>query len=96
MVGDICERETHVGRRLRQPPAQPVVRRGPVLLEGAAVPDGAGTATPVDDDAALSRCLRRVIFDAALRRAMADAAWQAGQALPGWPAQAALFLQQVG
>ena len=73
------------------------VRRGlPVATtDGAAVPDGAGTATPVDDDAALSRCLRRVIFDAALRRAMADAAWQAGQALPGWPAQAALFLQQV-
>ena len=79
-------------------PVAEAIRRGlPVVTtDGAVVPDGAGTATPVDDAAALSRCLRRVIFDTALRRAMADAAWQAGQALPGWPVQAALFLRQVG
>ena len=48
------------------------------------------TAAPGDAEA-LSKGLRRMIFDAALRRYMADAAWSAGQALPTWEAQARAF-----
>lgn len=58
---------------------------------GALVPLGGGTICAVGDEASLSKCLRRVVFDADLRRAMADTAWQAGRSLPGWPSQAALF-----
>lgn len=59
------------------------------------LPAGAGTSCPAGDDAALSKCLRRMIFDTSLRAAMADAAWLAGRALPGWPAQAALFIESI-
>ena len=75
------------------------IRRGvPVATtEGAGgVPGGAGTTTPVGDDAALSKCLRRLIFDTPMRQAMAEAAWRAGQALPTWPAQAALLAAHLG
>lgn len=48
------------------------------------------TAAPGDAEA-LSKGLRRMIFDAALRRYMADAAWSAGQALPTWETQARAF-----
>lgn len=75
------------------------LRRGlPVVTtdEAASVlPDGAGTSCPAGDGAALSKCLRRVIFDTSLRAEMAEAAWIAGQALPGWPAQAALFIDSI-
>lgn len=75
------------------------LRRGlPVATtdEAASVmPAGAGTSCPAGDDAALSKCLRRMIFDTGLRATMADAAWTAGQALPGWPAQAALFIESI-
>lgn len=63
---------------------------------GASVPGGAGTTTPVGDDAALSKCLRRLIFDVPMRRAMGEAAWRAGQALPTWPVQAALLAAHLG
>ena len=77
------------------------IRRGvPVAttegVAGAGVPPGAGTATPVDDAPALSKCLRRLIFDAPMRRAMAETAWLAGQALPTWPTQAALLAAHLG
>ena len=73
------------------------LRRGlPVAASGCdALPRGAGASCPVGDDAALSLCLRRMIFDRALRRHMADAAWTAGRSLPGWPAQAGRFLDAL-
>jgi glycosyltransferase involved in cell wall biosynthesis len=48
------------------------------------------TAAPGDAEA-LSKGLRRMIFDAALRRYMAEAAWSAGQTLPTWDTQARAF-----
>lgn len=75
------------------------LRRGlPVATTEAGaglLPAGGGTSCPADDAAALSKCLRRMIFDTSLRAAMADAAWAAGRALPGWPEQAALFIESV-
>lgn len=50
-----------------------------------------GVVAPVGDVAALSRALRRLIFDAVLRRDMGDAAWRAGRDLPDWTAQARAF-----
>jgi len=50
-----------------------------------------GVVAAVGDDAALSRALRRMIFDPILREEMRAAAFEAGRALPDWPAQAALF-----
>ena len=61
---------------------------------GALVPPGAGAVCALEDEPTLSKCLRRLLFDAGLRAEMAEGAWQAGQRLPGWPAQAAL-LEQV-
>jgi glycosyltransferase involved in cell wall biosynthesis len=55
-----------------------------------ATQSAAVTAAPGDAEA-LSKGLRRMIFDAALRRYMADAAWSAGQALPTWETQARAF-----
>lgn len=75
------------------------LRRGlPVATTDAGaglLPAGGGTSCPAGDDAALSKCLRRMIFDTSLRAAMADAAWLAGRALPDWPAQAALFIESI-
>ncbi len=62
---------------------------------GALVTPASGIVCPVGDDTALSRAMRRVIFDTALRAEMADAAWRIGQTLPDWPAQAELFLRAL-
>jgi glycosyltransferase involved in cell wall biosynthesis len=73
------------------------LRRGIPLAvtEGGAA---SGLVTPQNgvvctngDHAALSRALRRLIFDTALRANMAEAAWQSGCTLPDWRAQARLF-----
>ena len=55
-----------------------------------ATQSAAVTAAPGDAEA-LSKGLRRMIFDAALRRYMAGAAWSVGQALPTWEMQARAF-----
>ena len=54
-----------------------------------------GVVAAVGDDVALSRALRRMIFDLALRTEMREAAWQAGQARPDWPAQTAAFADAI-
>lgn len=59
------------------------------------VPEAAAVVAAVDDHNALSRAMRRPIFDTALRAAMAEASWQAGQALPRWPDRAAAFLKAL-
>lgn len=73
------------------------LRRGiPVVVTqgGAAlVPMSAGAVCALEDEPTLSKCLRRMVFDAALRAEMAEGAWRAGQDLPGWPTQAALLDQ---
>ena len=73
------------------------MRRGvPVAVTGCdALPGDVGASCLPGDDAALSLCLRRMIFDRALRQHMAEAAWTAGQVLPGWPAQARRFLDAL-
>ncbi len=58
---------------------------------GALLTPQTGVVTPVGDVAALSRALRRMIFDRALREEMRAAAWEAGRALPDWTAQARAF-----
>ena len=58
---------------------------------GALVTPQTGVVVAVGDDAALSRALRRLIFDRALREGMRAAAWEAGHALPDWTTQAAAF-----
>ncbi len=58
---------------------------------GALLTPRTGVVVPVGDAAALSRALRRMIFDPALRAEMRDAAWDAGRALPDWPTQAQCF-----
>ncbi len=63
---------------------------------GALVPAGAGAVCALGDEPTLSKCLRRLVFDAGLRAEMAEGAWRAGQRLPGWAAQAALLEQALG
>lgn len=58
---------------------------------GALVPMSAGAVCALEDEPTLSKCLRRVVFDAALRAEMAEGAWRAGQGLPSWQAQAAVM-----
>ncbi len=69
------------------------LRRGiPVVVTeggGALVPMSAGAVCALEDEPTLSKCLRRVVFDAALRAEMAEGAWRAGQGLPSWQDQAA-------
>ena len=64
------------------------LRRGvPVVVtEGgsALVPEAAGAVCALEDEPTLSKCIRRLVFDAGLRAEMADGAWRAGQELPGW------------
>lgn len=59
------------------------------------VPEDAAVVAAVDDHTALSRAMRRPIFDKGLRAAMAEASWRAGQALPRWPDRAAAFLKAL-
>ncbi|HET9018606.1 MAG TPA: glycosyltransferase family 4 protein [Acetobacteraceae bacterium] len=58
---------------------------------GALVTPQTGVVVAVGDDAALSRALRRLIFDRPLREEMRAAAWDAGQKLPDWTTQATAF-----
>lgn len=73
------------------------LRRGlPVAISSAAatgvpVPPDAGVICQPGDHEALSKAMRRLIFDAHLRRFIAGVAWQAGRALPDWPTQARAF-----
>jgi glycosyltransferase involved in cell wall biosynthesis len=62
---------------------------------GALVTPQTGVVTAVGDDAALSRALRRMIFDRALREEMRAAAWAAGRALPDWTTQAHAFAAAI-
>lgn len=57
----------------------------------ALVPEEAGVFAAPGDVEALSKALRRLIFDRDLRREMAETAWQAGARLPDWPAQVRAF-----
>jgi glycosyltransferase involved in cell wall biosynthesis len=59
------------------------------------VPEDAAVVAAVDDHNALSRAMRRPIFDTALRADMAEASRRAGQALPRWPDRAAAFLKAL-
>lgn len=76
------------------------VRRGiPVMVSAAAsslVTPAAGTVCSDEDEATMSKVLRRLLFDAKLRATMADAAWILGQTLPDWPTQARLFVAAIG
>lgn len=73
------------------------LRRGvPVAITdggaaGALVTPQTGVVAAVGDDVALSRALRRMIFDRLLREDMRAAAWDAGQKLPDWKTQAQAF-----
>jgi glycosyltransferase involved in cell wall biosynthesis len=58
---------------------------------GALVSSRSGVVCATDDQATLSKSLRRLIFDRDLRREMAEAAWTEGQALPDWPTQVGRF-----
>jgi glycosyltransferase involved in cell wall biosynthesis len=62
---------------------------------GALVTPETGIVCPVGDHAALSRALRRVIFDAELRRQLSDAAWSFGRTLPDWTTQADAFARAI-
>lgn len=69
------------------------------LTAGGAVADllpvDAGVIVPPGDWMALSRAMRRPIFDTALRHRMSDAALAAGQRLPGWETQAEAFAREL-
>jgi glycosyltransferase involved in cell wall biosynthesis len=69
------------------------------LTSGGAVADllpvDAGVIVPPGDWIALSRAMRRPIFDTALRHRMSDAAFAAGQRLPGWETQADAFAREL-
>ena len=58
---------------------------------GALVSPQTGVVCPVGDHDALSKSLRRLIFDTRLRHDMADAAWAFGRSLPDWSEQAQRF-----
>ncbi|MES2713424.1 MAG: glycosyltransferase family 4 protein [Pseudomonadota bacterium] len=53
------------------------------------VAPGSAVIVPPGEHTALSRAMRRVIFDRALRAEMAEASWQGGQSLPRWSDRAA-------
>lgn len=76
--------------------AEALVRGIPLAITaGGAIADLAQPAYAVvsapGEHAALSKALRRMIFDGELRARMKDAAWEAGARLPTWPDQAAKF-----
>jgi len=76
------------------------LRRGiPVMVTleaGTLVSAGAGVLCPDDDEATVSKVLRRLVFDGTLRNSMAEAAWNAGQAQPDWMTQARRFADVTG
>ena len=59
------------------------------------VAPGAAVIVPPGDHTALSRAMRRVIFDRTLRVEMAEASWQGGQSLPRWPDRAKQFAAAI-
>ncbi|WP_114375103.1 glycosyltransferase family 4 protein [Elioraea thermophila] len=59
------------------------------------VPPEAGVVVPAGDWQALSRAMRRLIFDTELRRRMSDAAYATGQRLPRWEDQARRFADEL-
>ncbi len=59
------------------------------------VPPDAGVVVPAGDWQALSRAMRRLIFDSDLRRRMSDAAFAAGERLPRWEEQAGRFAAEL-
>ena len=65
------------------------------ITAGGAIADLAQPAYSVvskpGEHAALSKGLRRMIFDGEQRARMKDAAWESGRTLPDWPAQAEKF-----
>jgi len=74
--------------------AEAMARGLPIVASGGGavgdtVPDAAGIVVPVDDRAALTAALRRMIADPEFRKARAAGAWTAGQALPRWSDTAA-------
>ncbi len=77
--------------------AAEALRRGlPVAVtaggaQAGVVPASAGVIAAPGDHDALSKAMRRIIYDRAVRLAMADAAWQAGAALPDWATQVRRF-----
>lgn len=69
------------------------------LTAGGAVaelaPTEASVIVPPGDWTALSRAMRRLLFDGELRRRMAEHAWDAGRKLPSWEVQADAFAATV-
>jgi glycosyltransferase involved in cell wall biosynthesis len=59
------------------------------------VPEEAGVVCAPGDHTALSKALRRLIFDTELRAEMAEAAWAAGQRLPRWEDRATAFATEL-
>ncbi len=59
------------------------------------VPKPACVLAAPGDHNALSRAMRRPIYDTALRAEMAEAAWAAGQALPRWEDRAQHFAEAL-
>ncbi|MDW8443908.1 MAG: glycosyltransferase family 4 protein [Acetobacteraceae bacterium] len=59
------------------------------------VPPEAGVVVPAGDWQALSRAMRRLIFDTGLRRRMGEAAYATGQRLPRWQDQALRFAEEL-
>lgn len=81
--------------------AEALKRGVPVALTaGGAVaelaPTEASVIVPPGDWTALSRAMRRLIFDGELRRRMAEHAYAAGQKLPSWDRQADAFALALG
>jgi glycosyltransferase involved in cell wall biosynthesis len=80
--------------------AEALKRGVPIAVTaGGAVADlaplEASVIVPPGEWLALSRAMRRIIFDGELRRRMADHAYAAGRKLPGWEAQADTFAAVV-
>jgi len=80
--------------------AEALKRGVPVALTaGGAVaelaPAEASVIVPPGDWTALSRAMRRLVFDGELRRRMAEHAYAAGQRLPNWEQQADAFAQAL-
>ncbi|MBR0656177.1 glycosyltransferase family 4 protein [Plastoroseomonas arctica] len=59
------------------------------------VAPGAAVIVQPGDHTALSRAIRRVIYDRDLRADMAEASWQGGQSLPRWPDRAQQFAAAI-